>query len=111
MMVCAEATAKEPEWAQQAWVVARLSPLAMVSGAGRRLRAHCRSGWPHWSPMEDERVVLGQWPVGVAAPWMRASQPVWGRRTIRWVLVDELTPGVLVAQCQASPVGQTNPVR
>jgi hypothetical protein len=105
------ATGMVPEWGQQAaWAAARLRPPAVVPGAGRRSRGHCRSGWPHWSRMEDGVVVLGQ-------------RPAWGRRTIRWALADELaspketpslaarSPRVLVAQCQASPVSRMSLVR
>ena len=111
LRVRAGATAKGPEWAQQAWVATRPWPLAVVPGAGLRSTQRSPGGRCHWSPLEGGVVVLDRRPVGAAAVWPRASRPAWGRRTLRWAAADELALRVLGAGRQANPVRQACPVR
>lgn len=111
LRVRAGATAKGPEWAQQAWVAARPWPLAVVPGAGLRSTQRFPAGRSHWSPLEGGVVVLDRRPVGAAAVGPRAFRPAWGRRTPRWAVAGELAPQVLGAGHRPNPVLQACPVR
>ena len=110
LRVHAGATAKELEWARQAWVVARLRPLAVVPGAGLRSTQRSPVGRCHWFPLEGGVAVLDRRPVGAAAVWPRASRPAWGRRTLRWAGADELALWVLGTGRRTNPVLQECPV-